>query len=472
MTDIYPYCNGEFINSGTSHQVLNPYDGSVAGRTLLVSEQTLNHAISGARESLKPMASMPTWERSAILSEISEKLKNQRVDFAKLITSESGKPLKNSLLEVDRSINTFLIAAEETKRIPNEYLSLDWTAANAGKEAVVRYFPCGIVAGISPFNFPLNLAVHKIAPAIAAGCPIILKPSSSTPLTVLKLAEIIHTTSLPKGAFSVLPMNRQTGNLLATNNDISLVSFTGSAEVGWGIKQQSGKKKVVLELGGNAGVILTPTANINPAIQKCVTGAFSFAGQVCIHTQRIYVHSSIYQQFVQQFIHGVKNLKHGNPMDSDTDISVLINEESALRVESWVDEAVNSGATILHGGIRRGSFYEPTVLTGTNHTMKVCNEEIFGPVVTIEPYSGFEQAVAMVNSGPYGLQAGVFTDSITEMNFAFNNLEVGGVIINDVPTFRADHMPYGGVKNSGFGREGVKYAIHHMMEPRVLVKNL
>jgi glyceraldehyde-3-phosphate dehydrogenase (NADP+) len=250
-----------------------------------------------------------------------------------------------------------------------------------------------------------------------------------------------------------------------------MVSFTGSAVVGWGLKQQSGKKKVVLELGGNAGVILTPTSNLNMAITKCIKGGFSYSGQVCIHTQRIIVHQSIYQQFVSGFLNGVKALKAGNPLNPETEMSVLIDEENALRIESWVQEALDAGATLLCGGIHKGSFFEPTVLSGTNPTLKVCNEEIFGPVVTVESYERFTEAVDMINQGPYGLQAGVFTDSILEMNEAFNLLEVGGVIINDVPTFRADHMPYGGVKNSGFGREGVKYAIHHMMEPRVLVKN-
>lgn len=266
-------------------------------------------------------------------------------------------------------------------------------------------------------------------------------------------------------------MDRKTGNLLASDERISMISFTGSAAIGWGLKQQSGKKKVVLELGGNAGVILTPTTNMNLALTKCIKGGFSYAGQVCIHTQRIIVHQSIYQQFVTGFVQGVKALKAGNPLEPETEISVLIDEENAIRIETWVNQALDSGATLLCGGQRIGSFFEPTVLTGTNPTLKVCSDEVFGPVVTVEPYQSFSEAIDMVNQGPYGLQAGVFTDSIHEMNEAFNQLEVGGVIINDVPTFRADHMPYGGVKDSGFGREGVKYAIQHMMEPRVLVKN-
>lgn len=471
MSDFYPYSNGKFITSGVRHEVVNPYDQTIVGSTLLVSADDLDKSIESATQSKKAMASLSTWERADILHFIAQELRSQKEDFAILITLESGKPLTSSRTEVDRAIETFVVASEETKRIPNEYISIDWTPAGSGKEGLVKYFPCGLVAGIAPFNFPLNLAVHKIAPAIAAGCPIILKPASSTPLSVLKLAQIIHKSNLPKGAFSALPMDRETGNLLVSDERVSLVSFTGSAVVGWGLKQQSGKKKVVLELGGNAGVILTPTTNLSLAITKCIKGGFSFSGQVCIHTQRIVVHQSIYQQFVSGFVNGVKALKAGNPLDTETEMSVLINEENALRIESWVQEALDAGATLLCGGTHKGSFFEPTVLTGTTPTLKVCNEEIFGPVVTVESYDCFSEAVELINQGPYGLQAGVFTDSILEMNEAFTKLEVGGVIINDVPTFRVDHMPYGGVKNSGFGREGVKYAIHHMMEPRVLVKN-
>jgi acyl-CoA reductase-like NAD-dependent aldehyde dehydrogenase len=349
-------------------------------------------------------------------------------------------------------------------------MSLDWTADAANKEALVKYFPVGIVAGISPFNFPMNLAVHKIAPAIAAGCPIILKPATATPLSTLELAKIIDKTSLPKGALSVLPMDRTVGNMLVTDERIKLLTFTGSSAVGWEMKNQCGKKKIVLELGGNAGTIVTATTDIEYTVKRCLVGAFSFSGQVCIHAQRIYVEKSVFDQFVSKFKESVNKLKYGNPLETDTQISAMIDEENAIRVEEWVNEAIAGGAKLLCGGKRKGATYEATALTNTKMDMKVCAREIFGPVVTIEKYETFKQAVDLVNETNYGLQAGVFTNNIKEMDYAFNNIEVGGVILNDIPTYRVDHMPYGGIKDSGIGREGVKYAIMDMLEPKILVK--
>jgi glyceraldehyde-3-phosphate dehydrogenase (NADP+) len=317
----------------------------------------------------------------------------------------------------------------------------------------------------------MNLAVHKIAPALASGNPIILKPARSTPLSVLELAEIIDQTDLPKGALSILPMDREAGNQLVTDHRIRMLSFTGSPSVGWKMKQQSGKKKVALELGGNAGVIVSNSADVQDAVEKCVFGGFAYSGQVCIHAQRIYVHNDIFEEFSNQFIQRVEQLKKGDPLNRDTDISVLIDQEDADRVESWVREAVDQGARVLTGGKKEGGFYQPTVLTGTQPSMKVCSLEIFGPVVTLEPFSDFNQAVEEVNNSDYGLQAGVFTNNLKEMNRAFDQLDVGGVIINHVPTFRVDHMPYGGMKDSGFGREGIKYSIREMMEPKLLVRD-
>jgi glyceraldehyde-3-phosphate dehydrogenase (NADP+) len=465
------YCGGNFITTGKTHSVANPYDTSISAATFLAGEAELEKAISEAENAREKLFTLPSYRRYNILKQISEELLASRQQFAELITFESGKPIRYSLAEVDRSIQTFIVAAEESKRLPKEYLSLDWTQAGIGKEGIVKYFPVGIVAGISPFNFPLNLAVHKIAPAIASGCPMILKPSSLTPLSTLMLAQIIDRTDLPKGALSVLPMDRQTGNRLVTDNRIYMLSFTGSPEVGWRMKSDSGNKKVVLELGGNAGVIVSHGADLETAATKCVNGGFAYSGQVCIHTQRIYVIRELFDQFIKLFISKVNQLKSGNPADPETDIAVMIDENNAIRVENWVNEARKGGATILAGGLRDKRFMAPTVLTGTNESMRVCNDEIFGPVVVVEPVATFAGAIDRINSGRFGLQAGVFTDSINEMNTAFNNLHVGGVIINDVPTFRVDHMPYGGIKDSGSGREGVKYAIFDMMEPRLLVKN-
>jgi glyceraldehyde-3-phosphate dehydrogenase (NADP+) len=470
--DIYPiYVGGEFFETTNPIQISNPFNGAVVGNTFLGGNNELEKAISSAKSVENELKFLPSYKKYEILIQIAETLKLERQEAAELLSLESAKPIKYALGEINRAIQTFIVSAEEAKRLPKEYIDLDWTPAGEGKEGLVKYFPVGLVAGISPFNFPLNLAVHKIAPAIAAGCPIILKPSSSTPLSTLNLARIIDQTQLPKGAVSVIPMDRKTGNQLVTDNRIKLLTFTGSPEVGWKMKKDSGKKKVVLELGGNAGVIISASAEMEHAVQRCVIGGFAYSGQVCIHAQRIFVEGSIFESFTQEFISQVEKLKIGDPMFASTDISSMIDESNAIRVENWVNEAVEDGAKILTGGRRQGSLYTPTVLTQTSTNMKVCALEIFGPVVTLEPYDDFEEALSRVNKGRYGLQAGVFTNSLTEMNSAFSQLEVGGVIINDVPTFRVDHMPYGGVKDSGLGREGVKYTIHDMMEPRILIKN-
>ncbi len=465
------YCAGHFIATPEILAVKNPYDGSLVATTYLAGFAELEEAVTAAANVAEELRKTPSFRRYDILKEISEALLAQKQQFAELITLESGKPIRYALGEVDRSIQTFAVAAEESRRLPKEYMSIDWTPAGAGKEGFVKYFPVGIVAGIAPFNFPLNLAVHKIAPAIAAGCPIILKPSSLTLLSILMLAQIIDRTALPKGAISILPMNRETGNKLVTDERISLLSFTGSPEVGWKMKRDAGKKKVVLELGGNAGVIISHGADLDAAVAKCVVGGFSYSGQVCIHTQRIFVLHDLFEEFAGRFVEKVQQLKPGNPLDPKTDIAVMIDLANAERVENWVNEAVAAGAKILTGGQKDGSFMQPTVLTGTREEMRVCSDEVFGPVVVIEPVASFAEAIKQINSGRFGLQAGVFTNSIDEMNQAFDQLHVGGVIINDVPTFRVDHMPYGGIKDSGLGREGVKYAIMEMMEPRLLVKN-
>ncbi len=470
MQEFKIYCAGKFITSHQKLEIHNPYNGKLVASTFLADNGILESAIIAAQSIEEELKNFPSFKKYEALMFIATELKKEKKEFAEILSLESAKPIKYALGEIDRSIQTFTIAAEEAKRLPTEYISLDWTPAGENKEGLVKYFPVGLVAGISPFNFPMNLAVHKIAPAIAAGCPIILKPSSSTPLSTLKLAQIIDQTDLPKGTISILPMDRKTGNLLVTDDRFNLLSFTGSPEVGWKMKNQSGKKKVVLELGGNAGVIVTESADIDLAVKKCLIGGFAYSGQVCIHAQRIYVQEDIFDEFVEKFISSVQNIKVGDPINPDTDISSMIDEKNAIRVEHWVNEAINDGASILAGGKRKGSYFSPTVLSKTTSQMKVCTLEIFGPVVTLEPFKTFEEAIQNVNESDFGLQAGVFTNQIDEMNYAFNRLDVGGVIINDVPTFRVDHMPYGGIKNSGLGREGVKYAIHDMLEAKILVK--
>ncbi len=465
------YLAGRFEESPLEMDVINPWTGQPFASTYLAGRAEIELAITAGLEAEEKMKSLSSYKKFEILRHVSNRLLQEKNRLAAILCMESGKPIRYALGEIERSAQTFLIAAEESKRLPKEYISLDWTAPGQGKEGLVKYFPIGLVAGIAPFNFPMNLAVHKIAPALAAGNPIILKPARSTPLSVLELAKIIDETDLPKGAISILVTNREAGNTLVQDERIKMLSFTGSPEVGWEMKNRAGKKKVLLELGGNAGVIVTETADLQVAVEKALTGSFAYSGQICIHVQRIFVHREIFNAFSEKFVEKVKALRLGDPMDPSTDVSVMIDEENAIRVEEWVNEAIASGAKVLCGGERKGRLYLPTVITGTRPEMKVCSQEIFGPVVTIEPYAGFSGAVGEVNHSRYGLQAGVFTNRISEMNEAFDKLHVGGVIINDVPTFRVDHMPYGGVKDSGSGREGVKYAIMEMMEPKLLVKS-
>ncbi len=466
------YIAGKFTTTQTELAVINPYDQSQIAITYLAGKAALDKAIEKGLSVEKEMKEMPIYKRYAILMQISEEIKQNKARLALVLSKESGKPIRYALGEIERAVQTFLIAAEESKRIPNEYLSIDWTPQGAGKEALVKYFPIGLIAGIAPFNFPLNLAVHKIAPAIATGNPIILKPSRATPLSVLELAKIIDKTDLPKGAVSILPMDRVAGNQLVTDMRFKKLSFTGSPQVGWQMKSQIGRKKLTLELGGNAGVLVSENSDIDKAVKKCLIGSFAFSGQVCIHVQRIYVQTAIFDEFVQKMIRGTQKLKRGNPEDPEIDISVMIDENNAKRVESWVDDAVADGAVVLHGGKRRGAYFEPTIITDTKPEMNVCRLEIFGPVVTLEKVASFKEGIVEINNSEYGLQAGIFTDNVNEINYAFGALEVGGVIHNDIPTFRVDHMPYGGMKNSGFGREGVKYAMRDMLEPKLLVKDM
>ena len=472
MKEYKIYINGKFTTTQTVLEVTNPYSNKVFAKTYLAGQEELENSISGAESVKKEMQNLPIYRRYEILRQISDTIKEKREDLANVLAKESGKPIRYALGEVDRASQTFLVAAEESKRLPGGYISIDWTAKGEGKEGWIKYFPVGMVAGISPFNFPLNLAVHKIAPAIASGNTIILKPARSTPLSVLELAKIIDKTSLPKGALSILPMDRKAGNQLVTDERFKLLSFTGSPDVGWKMKRDAGKKRVLLELGGNAGVIISESSDLDLAVEKCLVGSFAYSGQVCIHVQRIYVQNGVFEEFKTKFIKKVKELKAGDPLDPKTEISVMIDEENAVRVDDWVKEAVGSGAEMLCGGARKESFFEPTVLTGTQPEMKVCSLEIFGPVITLEKFNSFSEAIYAVNNSKYGLQAGVFTNALNEMDMAFNEIEAGGIILNDVPTFRVDHMPYGGVKNSGLGREGVRYAIFEMMEPRLLVKGV
>ncbi|MCB0755295.1 MAG: aldehyde dehydrogenase family protein [Flavobacteriales bacterium] len=470
MKDYPLLIGGKELTTNNRLNVLDPYDNGIVGKTYLASTKELEKAIEAAESARKPLWSLPTHVRSTALLQISNELQRRSAELAALLAAECGKPLKYAQGEIDRAVQTFRIASEEAKRLPAEVMQLDTTPAGENREGIVKHFPVGLVAGIAPFNFPMNLVAHKIAPAIAAGCPIILKPASSTPLSALELARIVDKTELPKGAVTVLPMDRETGNQLVTDERFKLLTFTGSPEVGWKMKEQAGKKRVVLELGGNAGVIITAGTDLDKALPRLLVGAFAYSGQVCIHAQRFFVHRSLFSDFCEKMKTGAEALKWGSPLDAATDISAMIDAANTHRMDEWLKEATDAGAKVISGGFEKDGIYAPTILTHVKKELRVCSEEAFGPIITVEPFDDFEDAIDMLNDSKFGLQAGVYTDSITEMNLAFEKIECGGVIINDVPTFRVDQMPYGGIKDSGFGREGLKYAILDMMEPRILVK--
>lgn len=464
------YLGGKFIDGTDLHNITDKYTYESFANTTLANSQMLEDAIEIAFTHRKKTAEWPIYERYNTLSRIAYKIEQQLVYLAELLARESGKPLIYARAEILRASQTFSFAASACRNIEGEIIRLDLTAQGQNKTGLIHYFPIGVVAGISPFNFPMNLAVHKIAPALAAGCPIILKPATSTPLSTLALARIIDSCGVPKGSVSILPTTRENGLQLVTDDRIQLLSFTGSPEIGWGLKTQCRKKKIVLELGGNAAVIVSPTTDLSLALDKCITGAFAYSGQICIHAQRFFVHESVFDEFVAGMVLRAEALVVGNPLESTTQYSVMIDEANAIRVENWVNEAVEGGAKVLKRGKRNRNYLDPIILTQTTAEMKVRKEEVFGPVICIEPYSHFEEAVNMVNDSKFGLQCGVFTNLVTELDYAFKYIEVGGLVHNDAPTLRFDHMPYGGIKESGIGREGIQYAMKDMLESKILVK--
>jgi len=466
------YVDGKWMDEGDIVEVKAPYDGAAIANVYQGHREHAEAAIAASVKAFGTTRRLPTFERQRVLRTIAEGIRDRKEEFVRTVVMEAGKPIKSARMEVDRAVFTFNVAAEETVRGYGEYLPLDWQQSTAGRWGIVKRFPLGPVAGITPFNFPLNLVAHKVAPAIAAGCSIIIKPAPQTPLSSLLLAEVIQQAGWPDGGFNVVPLSNDDTGLLVTDERIKLISFTGSVPVGWAIKANAGKKKVVLELGGNAGVIVHSDADLAYAAGRCVTGGFSYAGQTCISVQRILVEQSVCGKFLELLLAAVSKLRVGDPLDESTDVGPLIRESDAIRAYDWIQEAVRSGARLLCGGHRKGPILEPTVLTGTKPNMKVNCQEIFAPVVTVEPYSDFQSALKQVNNSPFGLQAGLFTRDAKLIFDAYNELEVGGLIAGDVPTFRIDHMPYGGIKDSGFGREGLRDAIQEMTEPKLLVMNL
>ena len=465
------YLAGEFVEAGRPLEVRDPATDELIATTFQAGAAELERATQAAVEAFESTRKLASHERRDALAHVAERIAAEADELAVLLMRESGKPIREARAEVARGALTFRTAAEEALRINGEWLPLDWNTASRGRQGIVRRFPIGPVAGISPFNFPLNLAAHKVAPAIATGCSIVLKPPSKDPLTMLRVAKYLAETNLPRGAVSILPMDRATGDRLVTDDRFKLLSFTGSPSIGWRMKSQAGRKKVVLELGGNAGAIVDETADLDWAVERLVFGSFAYAGQVCISVQRIYVVREVYEDFERRFVERVHALHIGPPADEATDLGPMVDEAAVRRTDEWVREAIDQGARAITGGEPDGRFYPATVLVDVPREARVCGEEVFAPVVNLFPVDTFQDALAEINASRFGLQCGVFTASLERALLAHEELEVGGVIVNDIPTWRVDHMPYGGVKESGLGREGLRYAIEDMTEPRLLAIN-
>lgn len=472
MKSLYPLLiGGRHHQSEDVMDVINPFNNQSIAQVCRATPEQAAQALEAAQKARASMAALPSHKKAEILQAISEKIRARREEIARNITLENGKPINESRTETDRAALTFRIASEESSRMNGEFISLDRTAASERRWGITRRFPCGPVMGITPFNFPLNLVAHKIAPALAAGNPVILKPASKTPLSALTLGDILVESGVPEGGVSILPCSGKIAEAMIPDPRIKVLSFTGSATVGWHLKRLANDKRVLLELGGNAGVVIDSACDLEFAVNRCVAGAFSYAGQVCISVQRIYVHKDVYEDFLALFAPKVRALKSGDPLDSSVHLGPMIDEDNLARVETWMNEALAAGAKVLTGGIRNGNFYEPTIVLDTSPQMKVSCMEVFAPVVTVTKIHDFAEGLNSVNESVYGLQAGVFTSDLKNAFTAFESLEVGGVIVNDVPAYRVDHMPYGGVKMSGFGREGVKYAIEEMSEIRLMAVN-
>lgn len=473
MTGPRPFLvHGQWKASETTARITNPFNGQVIADVSQADEADVEQAIASTAGAAAVMGELPSHARYDILQQIAALIYRRRDEFAATITAEAGKPITDAKREVGRAVQTFTVAAEEARRIPGDVMALDWTPNADGHLGILRRFPIGPILGITPFNFPLNLVAHKVAPALAAGNPILIKPAPQTPLTALMLGEVALEAGVPPGGFNVVPCANTLAERFVTDPRFKMLSFTGSAPVGWMLKAKCGKKKVALELGGNAGVIVEPDADLDVAAQRCAAGGFGYAGQTCISVQRIFVHDSVADGFTTKLLMQVARLKAGDPSDEATVVGPLIDPGAAQRIESWIGEAVAQGARVLLGGKRMGSVVEATVLSNVKPEMKVSCQEVFGPVVTVTPYRHIGDAIAAMNQSDYGLQAGVFTQDVNKIFQAFRQLEVGAVLANEIPTFRADHMPYGGVKDSGLGREGVGAAIEEMTEPRLLVLNL
>ena len=470
LKESYPYylaSEPEYAN--TDLEVTNKYTGEVATKVAMADADTIDKAIAAAQQAQPAMAALAPYERQAVLEHCVKRFTERADELAKALCIEAGKPIKDAKGEVTRLIDTFKIAAEESVRINGETVNLEISARAKGYQGMTKKVPIGPCSFISPFNFPLNLAAHKVAPAIAAGCTFVLKPASRTPIGALIIGEVLAETDLPKGAFSILPCSRDGADLFTTDERLKLLSFTGSPDVGWALKAKAGKKPVVLELGGNAACVVDEDADIEDAIERVIVGAYYQSGQSCISVQRLLVHRNIYDEFKTRYVEKVKGLVSGDPSNEDTFIGPMISEGEAERLHSWIEEAKDKGAAVLCGGTRNGAMLDATVMENVPKDCDASAEEAFGPLSILVPFDDFDEALKEVNNSRHGLQAGVFTRDIYKAHQAWNELEVGGVVIGDVPSWRVDNMPYGGVKDSGLGREGIRYAIEDMSETRLMV---
>jgi len=470
LKESYPYyLASEPQYANTDLDVTNKYTGEVATKVAMADADTIDKAIAAAQKAQPAMAALAPYERQAVLEHCVKRFSERADELAQALCIEAGKPIKDAKGEVTRLIDTFKIAAEEAVRINGEVVNLEISSRAKGYQGMTKKVPIGPCSFISPFNFPLNLAAHKVAPAIAAGCTFVLKPASRTPIGALIIGEVLAETDLPKGAFSILPCSRDGADLFTTDERLKLLSFTGSPDVGWALKAKAGKKPVVLELGGNAACVIDEDADIEDAIERVIVGAYYQSGQSCISVQRLLVHRKIYDEFKSRYVEKVKALVSGDPSDEDTFIGPMISEGEAERLHGWIEEAKDKGATILCGGTREGAMLEATVMENVPKDCDASAEEAFGPLSILVPFDNYDDALEEVNNSRYGLQAGVFTRDIYKAHKAWDVLDVGGVVIGDVPSWRVDNMPYGGVKDSGLGREGIRYAIEDMSETRLMV---
>ena len=472
LKDTYPlYLNNRAAQPNTDLEVTDKFTGDVAFRTALATSEVIEEGIAGAVRAAEPMARLAAYERQDVLMHCVERFRERFDELAYALCVEAGKPIKDAEGEVTRLIDTFRIAAEEAVRNYGEVQPLDISARAKGYMGMWKRVPIGPCSFISPFNFPLNLAAHKIAPAIAIGCPFVMKPASKTPLGALIMGEVLaECDSLPEGAFSILPASRDGADLFTVDERLKLLSFTGSPDVGWDLKAKAGKKKVVLELGGNAAVVIDKDADLDDALGRVIFGAFYQSGQSCIGVQRILIHSDVYDEFKTMLVEKTRTLKAGDPKDRETFIGPMISDKEASRLKGWIDEAVDAGARLLTGGgLSNGNMLEATLLENVPEDCAARNEEAFGPLAILAPFDDFGAALDAVNDSKFGLQAGLFTRDLFQVLDAWDRLDVGGVVVNDVPSYRVDNMPYSGVKDSGLGREGIRFAIEDMSEIRNLV---